>query len=154
MKFAEPSPYADPEAAALKLVEIANTVEAVQDGRIFIGKRSAWGHANGLGVGDTKTAFGRPPRAECGGMSQSQAGVTCSDCTDHVSGIRHYPSRQPGSCGLSFRRPISKHTATCRGIGILTATRPKCARVPTLQHRTARRRLPPDRAGDRGFLAR
>jgi hypothetical protein len=36
MKFAEPSPYADPEAAALKLVEIANTVEAVQDGRIFI----------------------------------------------------------------------------------------------------------------------
>jgi hypothetical protein len=39
-------------------------------------------------VGDTKTAFGRPPRAECGGMIQSQAGVTCSDCTDRVSGIR------------------------------------------------------------------
>jgi hypothetical protein len=36
MKFAETRPYADPEAAARKLVEIANTVEAVQDGRIFI----------------------------------------------------------------------------------------------------------------------
>jgi hypothetical protein len=29
-------PYFDPEAAARKLVEIANSVEAVQDCRIFI----------------------------------------------------------------------------------------------------------------------
>ena len=29
-------PYADPDVAARKLVEIANTVEAVQDGRIYI----------------------------------------------------------------------------------------------------------------------
>jgi hypothetical protein len=36
MKFAAARPYADPEAAARKLVEIANSVEAVQDGRIFI----------------------------------------------------------------------------------------------------------------------
>jgi hypothetical protein len=36
MKFAAERPYADPEAAARKLVEIANSVEAVQDGRIFI----------------------------------------------------------------------------------------------------------------------
>jgi hypothetical protein len=38
MKFAtdHPRPYADPETAARKLVEIANSVEAVQDGRIFI----------------------------------------------------------------------------------------------------------------------
>jgi hypothetical protein len=36
MKFASERPYADPEAAARKLVEIANSVEAVQDGRIFI----------------------------------------------------------------------------------------------------------------------
>ena len=35
-KFVEPRPYADPEAAAQKLMEIANAVEAVQDGRIFI----------------------------------------------------------------------------------------------------------------------
>jgi hypothetical protein len=31
MKFATERPYADPEAAARKLIEIANSVEAVQD---------------------------------------------------------------------------------------------------------------------------
>jgi hypothetical protein len=36
MKYADNRPYADPEAAARKLIEIANSVEAVQDGRIFI----------------------------------------------------------------------------------------------------------------------
>jgi hypothetical protein len=36
VKFAEPCPYADPEAAARKLIEIANSVEAVRDGRIHI----------------------------------------------------------------------------------------------------------------------
>ncbi len=35
-KFAAERPYADPGAAARKLVEIANSVEAVQDGRIYI----------------------------------------------------------------------------------------------------------------------
>jgi hypothetical protein len=38
MKFAEARPYADPEAVARKLIEIANSVEAVQDGRIHIEK--------------------------------------------------------------------------------------------------------------------
>jgi hypothetical protein len=36
MKFAADRPYSDPEKAARKLVEIANSVEAVQDGRVFI----------------------------------------------------------------------------------------------------------------------
>ena len=36
MKFATDRPYGDPEKAARKLVEIANSVEAAQDGRIFI----------------------------------------------------------------------------------------------------------------------
>ena len=36
MKFSTDRPYADPEAAARKLIEIANSVEAVQDGRIYI----------------------------------------------------------------------------------------------------------------------
>jgi len=36
MKFAAVRPYAEPEAAARKLIEIANSVEAVQDGRIHI----------------------------------------------------------------------------------------------------------------------
>jgi hypothetical protein len=36
MKYAADRPFADPEKAARKLLEIANTVEAVQDGRIHI----------------------------------------------------------------------------------------------------------------------
>jgi hypothetical protein len=36
MKFVEPRPFADPEAAARKLLEIANATEAVQGGRIHI----------------------------------------------------------------------------------------------------------------------
>ena len=36
MKFFEKSHFTDPDAAARKLVEIANTVEVVQDGRIYI----------------------------------------------------------------------------------------------------------------------
>lgn len=36
MKLTEDRPYSNPEAAARKLIEIANSVEAVQDGRIFI----------------------------------------------------------------------------------------------------------------------
>jgi len=35
-KFTEARPYTDPGAAARKLLEIANSVEAVQDGRIHI----------------------------------------------------------------------------------------------------------------------
>jgi hypothetical protein len=38
LKFANERPYADPEAAARKLIEIANTVEAPQEGRIHIEK--------------------------------------------------------------------------------------------------------------------
>jgi hypothetical protein len=36
VKFIEPCPFADPDTAARKLNEIANGVEAVQDGRIYI----------------------------------------------------------------------------------------------------------------------
>jgi hypothetical protein len=40
MKFVEPRPYADPEAAC-KLLEIANATEAVQNGRIYIERVNA-----------------------------------------------------------------------------------------------------------------
>ena len=36
MKLTVDRPYSDPEKAARKLVEIANSVEAVQEGRIYI----------------------------------------------------------------------------------------------------------------------
>jgi len=37
-KFVEPRPYADPEAAARKIVELANDHEPYMDGRILIGR--------------------------------------------------------------------------------------------------------------------
>jgi hypothetical protein len=36
MKFTTDRPYGDPEKAARKLIESANSIEAVQNGRIFI----------------------------------------------------------------------------------------------------------------------
>jgi len=36
MKLTEARPYSDPEVTARKLIEIANSVGAVQDGRIYI----------------------------------------------------------------------------------------------------------------------
>jgi hypothetical protein len=36
MKFVDVRPFADPDAAARRLVEIANATEAIQDGRIYI----------------------------------------------------------------------------------------------------------------------
>jgi hypothetical protein len=38
MKYATNRPFAEPEKAARKLLEIANSAEAVQDGRIHIEK--------------------------------------------------------------------------------------------------------------------
>jgi hypothetical protein len=38
MKFVAARPYADPEVAARKIIEIANAFEPVQDGRIYIEK--------------------------------------------------------------------------------------------------------------------
>ena len=51
MNFVERRPFADPEVAARKIIEIAHGVEAAQDGRIHIEKingpfpLSAQGHA-------------------------------------------------------------------------------------------------------------
>jgi hypothetical protein len=41
MNFVEPRPFADSDIAARKLIEIANGVEAVQDGRIYIERVNA-----------------------------------------------------------------------------------------------------------------
>jgi hypothetical protein len=38
MKFVSDRPFADPEVAARKLVELANAFEPVRDGRIYIEK--------------------------------------------------------------------------------------------------------------------
>jgi hypothetical protein len=38
VKFVNARPYADPEAAARKIIEIANQFEPIHDGRIYIEK--------------------------------------------------------------------------------------------------------------------
>ena len=49
MKFVADRPYADPEAAARKLMELANAFEPVQDGRIYIEKIN-WPMLHDLGA--------------------------------------------------------------------------------------------------------
>ena len=57
MKHTEERPYADPEAAARKLVELAASVDPVQDGRIYIERINApflfklKGSGSGFGAG-------------------------------------------------------------------------------------------------------
>jgi hypothetical protein len=41
MRFAPDRPFANPDVAARRLVEIANSVEPVQDGRIYIERVNA-----------------------------------------------------------------------------------------------------------------
>ena len=41
MRFVQPRPYADPEVAAHKIMELANAFEPIQDGRIYIEKINA-----------------------------------------------------------------------------------------------------------------
>jgi hypothetical protein len=41
MRFVAPRPFANPDVAARNLIEIANGVEAVQDGRIYIERVNA-----------------------------------------------------------------------------------------------------------------
>jgi hypothetical protein len=36
MKFSTDRPYADPEVAARKIMDLANAVETIQDGRVYI----------------------------------------------------------------------------------------------------------------------
>ena len=59
MKFIEPHPFADPHVAARKLVEIANGVEAVQDGRIYIERVNEPFLAAGGSADQFRAAIGR-----------------------------------------------------------------------------------------------
>jgi hypothetical protein len=41
MKYVDGRPFADPDAAARKLIEIANVTEPVQDGRLYVERINA-----------------------------------------------------------------------------------------------------------------
>ena len=59
MRFVAPRPFANPDVAAHKLVEIANGVEAVQDGRIYIERINAPFLAAGGTSDDFRTGIER-----------------------------------------------------------------------------------------------
>jgi len=70
MKFVTSSQLADPDAAARKLVEIANGIEAVQDGRIYV---SSWSTARSSKLAARRTSTAplspaRSARVGCCGM--------------------------------------------------------------------------------------
>ena len=71
MKYATDRPFADPEKAARKLLEIANETEAVQDGRIHIEKiNGPFYFATAARPPNTALASPMPSRrAGCGGTS-------------------------------------------------------------------------------------
>jgi hypothetical protein len=69
MKLTSDRPYANPEAAARKLVEIANSVEAVQEGRIHIEK------INGPFLFQLK---GTPAEYGAGSWQSNAAGCGCT----------------------------------------------------------------------------
>ena len=75
MKFAARRPFADPDVAARKLVEIANDVEAVQDGRIYIERVNAPFLAAGGSADDFRAGIER---------TQEERGITIAG----VQGIR------------------------------------------------------------------
>jgi len=57
--FVANRPFADPDVAARKLIEIANGVEAVQDGRIYIERVNAPFLAAGGSGGDFRAGIER-----------------------------------------------------------------------------------------------
>ena len=59
MKFVEPSHFTDPDVAARKLMAIANAVEAVQDGRIYIERVNALFLAEGATPDQYRAAMAR-----------------------------------------------------------------------------------------------
>jgi hypothetical protein len=73
-KFVAARPFADPDAAARKLVEIANATEAVQDGRIFIELVNAAFLAAGGSPAEYRAGLeARSQRAGCGGTGPGRS---------------------------------------------------------------------------------
>jgi hypothetical protein len=73
MRFVEPRHLANPDIAARKLVEIANGVEAVQDGRIYIERVNGPFLAAGGGSEDFRAGLERA--IALGWLSRHESGT-------------------------------------------------------------------------------
>lgn len=96
-KFVEPRPYADPEVAARKLVELANAFEAVQDGRIYIEK------------------INEPFLYELKGTPEYKAGLKAG-CAS-VTGFRHLRTAEYARTSLLCPREKASSRAAA-GVGV------------------------------------
>jgi hypothetical protein len=95
MKFSSERPYADPEKAARKLLEIANATEAPQEGRIHIEKIN----------GPMLFKEGASP-------AEYKAGLDLAS----LASLEHYVSsrpnhRSPMDCGLRLAPPAGREMA-------------------------------------------
>ena len=73
-KFVEARPYADPDAAARKLIEIAYSIEPVQDGRIHIEKIN-WPFLRDFGGSPAEYGAGIDRAIENGWLSMHESGT-------------------------------------------------------------------------------
>jgi hypothetical protein len=89
MKFVERRPFADPDSAARKLVEIANGIETVQDRRIFIEQVNAPFLASGGNGEEFRTGIERP--IALGTHARPS----------------HFHARAPSECGTRWRNVIA-----------------------------------------------
>ena len=142
MKFVEAKPFADPDATARKHVEIANGVEAVQDGRIYIERLNTFLAAGGSGE-QFRTVIARAVAlgdyddriiAEAGSQQLSVSGADTRAASAAPSrGRRRRPSRSPCcSCPGSRSRPLSR----CRAPASATSSRAPSDAADS-RHRTA-----------------
>lgn len=79
MKLVDRRPFNDPDAAARKIIEIANDVEAVQDGRIHIERVNAPFLAAGGTADDFRAGVERALRSA--GYGSMRAALTCGSLT-------------------------------------------------------------------------
>jgi hypothetical protein len=123
MKYVEPSIHADLDVAARKLVEIANAVEAVQDGRIYVElvKRrvpQTWRH-----TGSVPRLPGSHDRAElaagharrCREVRLMASGRSLSRCTNE----RSLPRHQDGLCFSFLHRRCCPRCGAEKDCGLI-----------------------------------
>ena len=76
MKLMSELPYSDPESTARKLVELAKSIEAVQDGRIHIEKINApFLSKNGCNATDAEFGAGIDYMVEKGWLALHESGT-------------------------------------------------------------------------------
>ena len=103
MKFVERHPFADPDAVARKVIEIANGVEAAQDGRIFIERVNEPFLAAG-GSGQEFRA-GVERAIALGWIWRHESGTYLKLVEGHPANIKDRPARPYATSVVGHSRP-------------------------------------------------